>query len=208
MDAVARATIGDATGYRANEMEVELVGGCSGQKPAQTRGGRLAGCAHLTSVAVALLAGMCVSACGSSTPRLNIALVEHAVAKSILTERDLHATVACPSKVPQKAGHVFTCIAHLDVGAYPVTVTETNGSGRVRYENRRPLVVLNIAKVDHAITASIFHQRGLGATVTCPAGVLQHVGIVFTCTATIDGKRYPFVVREVDGRGHVRYVGH
>jgi hypothetical protein len=166
--------------------------------------------ANLVGLATALLAAMCVSACGSSTPTLNTARVERAVARSILRERGLRTTVVCPSRVPRKAGHVFTCTARLDVGSYPVTVAETNASGDVRYEDRRPLVVLDIAKVEHAIAASISRQRGLRASVTCPAEVLQQAGIVFDCAATISGeggRRYPFVVTEVDGDGHVRYVG-
>lgn len=159
-------------------------------------------------IATAALATVCVSACGSSAPTLNMVRVEHAVAKSILKEHGLYTTVTCPSKVPQRAGRAFTCQAHLDVGTYPVTGTETNGSGHVRYDNQQPLVVLNIAKVEHAISASISHQRGLPSTVTCPAAVLQRAGIVFTCRAMVNGKRYPFVVTQVDDEGHVRYVGH
>jgi hypothetical protein len=167
----------------------------------------LIGCRRLASVALALLATACIPACGSSTETLNTVRIEHAVASSILSERGLHATVACPSDVPEKAGRVFTCTARLDVGSYPVTVTETNGSGHVRYENRRPLVALNIAQVEHAIAASIAHQRGLAATVSCPAEVLQRAGIVFRCTALVRGRRYPFVVSETDDKGHVRYLG-
>jgi hypothetical protein len=70
------------------------------------------------------------------------------------------------------------------------------------------LVVLNIAKVESAIRASIASERHLRSTVTCPAEVLQQAGLVFTCEATINRKRYPFTVSEVDGKGHVRYVAH
>lgn len=161
------------------------------------------------AVPTTLLATVCLSACGSSEPTLNMTRVEHAIAGSILSQRGLHTTVACPSQIPQKAGRVFTCAARLDAGTYPITVTETNGSGQVRYENPRPLVALNIAKVEHAIAASIARQRGLAATVSCPREVLQKAGIVFTCTAAISstGRRYPFAVTEVDSAGHVRYVG-
>jgi Domain of unknown function (DUF4333) len=171
---------------------------------------RLKATPRLTPIVVALVSVVCVSACGSSSQRrLNIAQVERAVATSILKERGLHTTVACPSKVPQEAGHVFTCMAHPGVGAYPVTVTETNGSGYVRYENRAPLIVLNVVTVQRAITTSILKQRRLRSTVTCPSEVLQQAGVVFTCTATINGKgsQYPFIVSEIDGKGHVRYVG-
>jgi len=152
---------------------------------------------------------VCVSACGSSARSLDSAKVERAIAKSILSERGLYATVACPSKIPQKAGHAFVCAAHLDVGAYPVTVTESDGGGHVRYQDERPLVTLNIARVQRAIEASVFSQRRLRATAFCPAEVLQRAGLVFRCTAVIDGgtRRYPFIVSEVGNAGHVQYVG-
>jgi len=167
------------------------------------------GPAELFAVAVALLAIVCVSACGSSARDLDSVNVERAIATSILKERDLYATVACPLKVPQRAGHVFTCTTHLDVGTYPVTVIEINGSGRVRFQDEKPLVVLNIAKVQRAIEASILSQRHLRSTVSCPAEVLQRAGLAFRCTVVIDGqaRRYTFVVSEVDNAGHVRYVG-
>jgi hypothetical protein len=163
----------------------------------------------LTGVAMALFASVCLSACGSSTRTLDSVTVERAIANSILRERGLYTTVACPSKVPQLAGRVFTCTARLDVGAYPVTVTEINGSGRVGFQDERPLVVLNVAKVQRAIEASVLGQRHLRASAYCPAEVLQRAGLVFQCTAVIDGEshRYPFVVSQLDDAGHVRYVG-
>ncbi len=134
--------------------------------------------------------------------------MEHAIAASILTQRHLYATVRCPSKVPRKAGLVFTCTASLNVGTYPVSVTETNNSGHFRYQNQAPLVTLNIAGVEQAIRQSISSQRRLSSTVTCPAEVIQKAGIVFTCTAMVHGQSYPFEVTEVDDSGHVRYIGH
>jgi hypothetical protein len=160
-------------------------------------------------LAVAMLAVVCLSACGSSARNLDSAKVERAIANSILDEHGLYATVACPSKVVQQAGHAFTCTARLDVGTYPVTATETGGSGQVRFQDRAPLVALNIAKVRRAIRASVFSQRRKHATVSCPAEVLQRAGLVFTCTAAIEGspRRYPFTVSEVGNAGHVRYRG-
>ncbi len=148
-----------------------------------------------------------LSACGSSTPTLNTVTEERAIAASILTQHHLHAAVQCPSNPPRKAGFTFTCTAKFDVGTYLVTVTETNGRGHVRYQDQDPLATLDIAKVEQSIVQSIRTQRRLSATVGCPEEVLQKVGIVFSCTATVSGRRYPFAVTEVDGNGHVRYVG-
>ena len=95
------------------------------------------------------------------------------------------------------------------MGTYPVTVTEIDGAGQVRYQDNRPLVVLNVAKVEQAIETSVFDQRRLRASTSCPAEVLQQAGLVVRCAAVIDGgaRRYPFMVSEVDNAGHVRYVG-
>jgi hypothetical protein len=167
----------------------------------------MVGHARLPGLAAAILATYSLTSCGSSTPTLNTGAVERAVAQSILTQRHLYATVGCPSKVPRKAGLVFTCTASLNVGTYPVLVTETNDRGHVRYQNQAPLIILNIARVEGAIRQSILSQRHLQSTVTCPAEVIQRAGIAFTCTATVSGQQYPFAVTEVDGNGHVRYVG-
>lgn len=148
----------------------------------------------------------CLSGCGSSSLKLKTGVIEHAIAHSILTEHRLYATVRCPSAVPRKAGSVFTCTASLEVGTYPVSVTETNGHGHVRYQNLTPLITLDIATVERGITQSILRQRHLHSTVTCPTEVLQKVGIAFTCTAAVNGQSYPFSVTEVDNGGHVRYT--
>jgi Domain of unknown function (DUF4333) len=164
---------------------------------------------RLLAAATALVAAVAVSACGSSAKYLDREKVERAIASSVLREHHIYTTVACPSKIPQTAGHAFTCTARLSVGAYPVNVTETDGDGHVRYQDERPLVVLDIARVQHAIEASVLDQRGVRAAVSCPAEVLQQAGITFRCTAAVDpgARSYPFVVTEVDGAGHLRYLG-
>jgi hypothetical protein len=138
---------------------------------------------------------------------VSIVPVERAIAGSILTQRHVHANVTCPANVPRRAGLAFTCMAKLNVGAYPVSVTEVNSSGRVRYENQSRLAILDIAKVEGAIRGSILSQRRLRSVVTCPAEVIQQPGVRFTCTATVGGHRYLFEVAETDGNGHVRYLG-
>jgi hypothetical protein len=152
------------------------------------------------------LAAVALAGCGSGATTLDSVRVERAIADSILRERNLRTTVSCPTRVPQKSGHAFTCQARLDVGIYPIAVTETNGAGHVRYENRSPLLVLNTIKVQRAIRASILEQRHLRAVVRCPAEILQEVGLTFTCRASVNGRSYPFAVSETDGEGHVRYL--
>jgi hypothetical protein len=158
-------------------------------------------------VPVSVLAACSLAACGSSQPTLSTGPIAGAISQSILAQRGITTTVQCPPNVARKAGHTFTCTARLDVGSYPVYVTETNSAGHVRYGNPTALVILNIAKAQSAITSSILAQRHLRATVACPPQVIQQEGVKFTCTATVSGKQYPFSVSEVNGSGRVSYVG-
>ena len=57
---------------------------------------------------------------------LSIAVVERAIASSIMTQHHIEVTVTCPPAIPRKAGFGFTCNARLAVGTYPIRVTETN----------------------------------------------------------------------------------
>jgi hypothetical protein len=162
---------------------------------------------RLFGLSVAALVGLSIAACGASEPTLSVVPVERAIAASILAQHHLHATVRCPTNAPRQAGFAFTCMAELDVGAYPVLVTETNARGHVRYQNQASLAILDIARVERAIEQSISAQRDLRSTVVCPAEVIQKAAVAFTCTATVAGRSYPFDVTEVDDQGHVRYVG-
>jgi len=151
---------------------------------------------------VAVLAG-----CGSSSAvKLDNAALERSIAESILTQRHVYTLVSCPAE-PQREGITFTCKAMLTVGTYPITVTETDGSGHVRYGNQVALVALDTTKVARAIKASVLAQRGLHVRVVCPSNVLQQKGLAFACTVKSAGKSYRFEVTETNDHGHVRYIG-
>jgi hypothetical protein len=77
--------------------------------------------------------------------------------------------------------------------------------GSTRTVTVRP-VILNTERVERAIEASIFAQRRLHASASCPIGVVQQKGNRFTCFATVNGRRYPVAVTQADGAGHVTYV--
>lgn len=134
--------------------------------------------------------------------------VERGIAQSILAQHHAHAAVRCPPRVPRQKGITFVCTAQLQAGRYSVSVVAADGRGHVRWSSSAPLVTLTIARVERAIRHSIRAQRGLRSHVKCPTEVLQKAGVVFECHATIAGRQYPFTVTEVDGQGHVRYVGH
>lgn len=151
---------------------------------------------------VALLAG-----CGSGTPMLNSFDVERGIAQSVLVQRHVHTIVSCPPRVPRQQGVTFTCTVSLQAGRYSVLVVESDAHGHVRWATSAPLVILNTVRVERSIADSVKAQRGLDSRVKCPTQVLQKSGVVFTCQATVAARQYPFKVTEVDGRGHVRYVG-
>lgn len=65
--------------------------------------------------------------------------------------------------------------------------------------------ILDTAKVERAIEQASLTQRGAHVQVSCPAGVRQESGLVFSCTAVAGKDRTKFVVTEMDGAGHVHY---
>lgn len=65
--------------------------------------------------------------------------------------------------------------------------------------------ILNTEKVERAIEQSSLVQRNKRVQVTCPSGVHQQKGLMFTCTAVFRGGSTAFVVRELDDSGHVHY---
>lgn len=67
-------------------------------------------------------------------------------------------------------------------------------------------VILNTEAVERSIEHSILTQRHLPATASCPDNIVQKAGVVFYCYATVRHTRYPVMVTETDGNGHVTYV--
>jgi hypothetical protein len=65
--------------------------------------------------------------------------------------------------------------------------------------------ILNTEKVERAIERSSLVQRGKRPDVTCPAGVHQKKGLVFSCTAVVKGNSTRFVVKQTNGSGNVHY---
>lgn len=69
-----------------------------------------------------------------------------------------------------------------------------------------PVTILNTEKVERSIEQSIKLQRDKTTHVSCPSGVHQKKGLVFTCTAKFKGDSTPFVVTQQDGAGRVHYI--
>lgn len=72
--------------------------------------------------------------------------------------------------------------------------------------SQSPTRILNTERVERAIEKSSLAQRGQQAQVSCPSGVHQKKGLVFSCTAVVKGASTKFTVTEVDSAGNVRYV--
>lgn len=68
-----------------------------------------------------------------------------------------------------------------------------------------PPVTLNTGKIERAIERSSLAQRGVHPKVSCPPEVAQEKGLVFSCTAVVEGTSTRFVVTQKDDAGHVRY---
>jgi Domain of unknown function (DUF4333) len=68
-----------------------------------------------------------------------------------------------------------------------------------------PPTILDTEKVERAIEASSMAQRGQRAQLSCPSGVRQEEGSVFSCTAVVGTAKTRFVVTQIDDAGRVRY---
>ncbi|MEA2192780.1 MAG: hypothetical protein QOI73_2901 [Solirubrobacteraceae bacterium] len=65
--------------------------------------------------------------------------------------------------------------------------------------------ILNTEKVERAIEKSSFEQRHKRVHVSCPSGVHQKKGLVFSCTTSATRGATRFVVTQLDGNGRVHY---
>ena len=66
--------------------------------------------------------------------------------------------------------------------------------------------ILNTERIERAIEQATLTQRNKRVNVSCPSGVLQKKGVVFTCTAAYKGGSGSFIVTETDGAGRVHYL--
>lgn len=67
------------------------------------------------------------------------------------------------------------------------------------------LTILDTEKVERAIEDSSMAQRGQVAQLSCPSGVRQEAGLVFSCIAVVGATETRFVVTQIDDAGRVRY---
>jgi hypothetical protein len=67
------------------------------------------------------------------------------------------------------------------------------------------VTVLNTEKIERAIEHSSLSQRQKHVVVSCPSGVHQKKGLMFSCTAVGRQSRTSFVVKQLDDAGQVHY---
>jgi hypothetical protein len=67
------------------------------------------------------------------------------------------------------------------------------------------LTILDTEKVERAIERSSLAQRGTRVQASCPSGVHQKKGLVFSCTAVAKRGSTRFLVTTLDASGRVRY---
>jgi hypothetical protein len=65
--------------------------------------------------------------------------------------------------------------------------------------------ILDTEKVERAIEHSSLVQRGARVRVSCPSGVHQDKGLVFSCTAVAKRTSTRFIVTTLDASGRVHY---
>jgi hypothetical protein len=72
-------------------------------------------------------------------------------------------------------------------------------------ESDPPPTILNTEKVERAIEQSSLDQRRKRVHVSCPSGVHQKKGLVFSCVTSAKRGSTRFVVTQLDEDGRVHY---
>jgi hypothetical protein len=170
------------------------------------RGGLLA----LMPVALAVLAGLSITACGSTaTPgTVDTTRVDAAITTAISRERHQIATVTCPTGIALRKGMKFYCAAQVGREITPFRVTQTDASGHVSFVgvSAGDAPSLPTQAIAGAIADLIPRHHGARATVRCPIGIPRQRGLSFVCLATRPGRKATlFEVRQLNGHGRFGY---
>jgi hypothetical protein len=133
--------------------------------------------------------------------KLDIPKLQRAIATLAQKQIGVKPRVTCPNRTKEKKGAQFTCTVHLDVGTVPVLVTQTDGKGNVHLQFTQPAHLLPTARLQSQLAGVV----GNGATVRCPATVIERRGLNFTCTALAGGRRHTIEVTQTDSVGGIDY---
>jgi hypothetical protein len=88
-------------------------------------------------------------------------------------------------------------MAVVALGAASLTVTACGPAAST--------TILNTEALERVIEHSTVSQRGIHTRVSCPSGVHQEKGLVFSCTAVAARGDTRFVVTQLDAAGRVHY---
>jgi hypothetical protein len=77
--------------------------------------------------------------------------------------------------------------------------------GLVACGSTSKVTILDTEKIERAIERSSLEQRGQHVQVSCPSGVHQKKGLVFSCRTLGPNGGTRFVVTQLDDAGHVHY---
>ncbi len=142
----------------------------------RTRGVLCAGCVGL------LLAG-----CGQAV--ILAGPTAQTVTQFVATHTGYHPRdVSCPSGIPAKVGRTFSCHFTGPDGKYEARMRVVSVHGRrVNYDIRTVITEQDVlvGPAEREISDFVFrHTRFRPADVTCPSGVVAHVGTRYQCHFT------------------------
>jgi hypothetical protein len=163
-----------------------------------------------TPAALVVLAGLLITACGSTaTPGIvNPKRVAAAITTAISRERHQNATVTCPTGIALRKGVKFYCAAQIGREIAPFRVTQTDSSGHVSFVgvSAGDAPGLPTQVIAGAIRDLLRGDHGTRPTVLCPIGIPRQRGLSFVCSATRPGRTATLVeVRQVNGHGRFTY---
>lgn len=117
------------------------------------------------------------------------------------------STSKCGSLASRSPGPAFAAMVLIAAGLALSGCGSSGSSASAKSNDSAAApVILDTEKVERAIEASSLAQRGKRPRVSCPSGVHQKQGTVFSCTATVKKDNTQFEVTVMTASGQVHYV--
>jgi hypothetical protein len=156
-------------------------------------------------VLAALALTVTLTGCSRS---VDVAALSQSIASGINEQLSLPiAQVNCPTEPrPLKAGDTFDCVATPEAGGkLTVAVTQKDADGNVSWEVAKTEGLLDLDKVEAAVTAGLKAQASVDASVDCgQRWKAAKPGEVFQCQAAIsDGRKAVVKVTTKDVEGNI-----
>ncbi|HEY7106810.1 MAG TPA: DUF4333 domain-containing protein [Acidimicrobiia bacterium] len=160
----------------------------------------------LVAATTLAVAALLVAADGAAAATLHVAPLRREIARQIAATYPglTSGNVACPERVTRRTGVTSTCTVQLPGTFLFVDVTQTDGSGTVRFESVQAL--LERSELEQFVAAN----ASLPATVTCGTTdwLVARPGDLVACHAAIaDGSQRDVQVVVRDTAGNVTITG-